>query len=279
MKQVFHSCLLLLALGLSSMVIRTPEEKLRKIKIETVHGNMIAVLYNETPIHRDNFIKNINNNVYTDLLWHRVIKEFMIQGGDPESKTATQGQVLGNGSLGYTIPAEFVPGKFHKKGALAAARTGDEINPNKESSASQFYIVQGKTFDEALLHKMEERINHQMRNKIFNEILILPENSAYLDTIKNAMTRKDQAATQRVYLQLSPKIEKILEERGKFSYSKEQIQAYTTIGGTPHLDGSYTVFGEVVEGLDVIDKIANAQADGNARPLIDIKMKITLVEE
>lgn len=279
MKQVFHSCLFLLLISLSSMVIRNPEEKLQKIRIETEYGTMIAVLYNDTPGHRDNFLTNIKNKIYDDLLWHRVIKEFMIQGGDPDSKKAVPGQVLGNGNLGYTIPAEFRPNRFHKKGALAAARTGDDINPNKESSSSQFYIVQGKTFDEGLLKKIEERTNHQTRNKIFNELLALPENSVYLDTIKAAMNRRDQAVIQTIYQKLSPTIEKILEQKGKFTFSDEQLKAYQTIGGAPHLDGSYTVFGEVIEGLEVIDKIAVVATDGNARPLADLKMKITLVEE
>lgn len=279
MKQVFHSCLFLLLLGLTSMVIRNPEEKLQKIRIETSQGTMIAVLYNDTPGHRDNFLGNVKNKVYDDLLWHRVIKEFMIQGGDPDSKNATSGQMLGNGGLGFTIPAEFVPGRFHKKGALAAARTGDDVNPNKESSSTQFYIVQGKTFDEGLLKKMEERTNHQIRNKIFNDLLMLPENKVYLDTIKAAMNRRDQSVIQSVYQKMSPAIEKTLEVTGKFSYSAEQMKAYQTIGGAPHLDGSYTVFGEVIEGLEVIDKIANLPVDGNSRPITDIKMKITLVEE
>lgn len=261
------------------MVIRNPEEKLQKIRIETSQGTMIAVLYNDTPGHRDNFLGNVKNKVYDDLLWHRVIKEFMIQGGDPDSKNATSGQMLGNGGLGFTIPAEFVPGRFHKKGALAAARTGDDVNPNKESSSTQFYIVQGKTFDEGLLKKMEERTNHQIRNKIFNDLLMLPENKVYLDTIKAAMNRRDQSVIQSVYQKMSPAIEKTLEVTGKFSYSAEQMKAYQTIGGAPHLDGSYTVFGEVIEGLEVIDKIANLPVDGNSRPITDIKMKITLVEE
>ncbi len=194
----------------------TYTEKRTKVKIETSMGTIVVELYNETPKHRDNFIKLVQKGFYDGTLFHRVIREFMLQGGDPDSKNAKKGAILGNGGPGYTIPAEFKPHLFHKKGALAAARLGDDINPKKESSGSQFYIVQGRKFT--------------------------------VDQLK------------------------MYEVRLKTKFSEEQIKAYTTLGGAPHLDGSYTVFGQVVNGLDVVDKIASVPTDQYDRPLEDVKV-------
>lgn len=195
----------------------------RIVLLETSFGNMTIALSDSTPQHRDNFIKLVKQHFYDSLLFHRVIKDFMIQGGDPESKHAVAGQMLGNGSPGYTIPAEFNDSLFHKKGMLAAARMPDNVNPQKASSGSQFYIVQGKKFTDDELNSLE-----QMR-----------------------MGGK------------------------KIPVARREI--YKTLGGTPHLDGGYTVFGEVTSGLEVIDKIAAVQRDGNNRPLSDVRMKITIV--
>jgi len=192
------------------------------VKIETSMGDIVVKLYNETPLHRDNFIKLVREGVYDGLLFHRVIRNFMIQGGDPNSRNAKPGQSLGDGTLGYTIPAEFVPGLFHKKGALAAARQGDQVNPRKESSSCQFYIVQGETWSADRLKMIEQRM-------------------------------------------------------GK-SFTKEQMEVYATVGGTPFLDGDYTVFGEVVEGLEVIDKIAAVQCGPQDRPVNDVTMKMSIIE-
>lgn len=198
-------------------------EKVFYVKIETSYGDMVVKLYNETPLHRDNFVKLVKEGTYDDLLFHRVIGNFMIQGGDPNSRNAKPGQMLGDGQLGYTIPAEFVPGLFHKKGALAAARQGDEVNPEKASSSCQFYIVQGDLWDEGRL--------------------------------------------------------KMVEQRYRKSFTPEQAQVYATVGGTPFLDGDYTVFGEVVEGMEVIDAIAAVQTDRMNRPIKDVKMKMYLIEK
>jgi len=192
------------------------------VKIETSYGDMVVKLYNETPLHRDNFIKLVKEGTYDGLLFHRVINQFMIQGGDPKSRTAKPGQMLGDGELGYTIPAEFVPGLFHKKGALAAARQGDEVNPKKASSSCQFYIVQGTTWDANRLKMVEQRM-------------------------------------------------------GK-SFTAEEAEVYATLGGTPFLDGDYTVFGEVVEGMEVIDKIAAVPCGPMDRPIEDVKMKMSIIE-
>jgi peptidyl-prolyl cis-trans isomerase B (cyclophilin B) len=170
------------------------------IRIETNLGNILVRLYNETPAHRDNMIKLINEGFYKDQLFHRVIKDFMIQGGDPHSAGAEKGQRLGTGGVAYTVPAEFHKDLIHKKGALAAARKGDSVNPDKASSGSQFYIVQGRVL-------RQEEID-------------------------------------------------ILKQRGVASFTEESAEIYKTLGGTPHLDGAYTVFGEVIEGLEIIDTIA-----------------------
>ena len=193
-----------------------------KIVIHTEYGDIQAILYDKTPLHRDNFVKLIKSRYYDSLLFHRVIADFMIQGGDPMSRNAKPGQMLGSGGPDYTIPFEYVPEYYHKRGALAAARMPDNINPKKESSGSQFYIVQGRKFT--------------------------------MDELN------------------------ILEQRG-FKLTEEQKQIYSTIGGSPHLDGQYTVFGEVVSGMEVIDKIASLPTDRNNRPLQDVKFTIEIVED
>lgn len=189
--------------------------------METSMGEIVLKLYGETPIHRDNFLKLAQDRVYDGLLFHRVIKNFMIQAGDPKSRDAKPGQPLGDGTLGYTLPAEFRPNLFHKRGALCAARQGDNVNPKKESSASQFYIVQGNRWDEKQLDMMSERMGKK--------------------------------------------------------FSPEQRKVYTTVGGTPHLDGDYTVFGEVIKGMDVIDKISQVKCDRMDRPVEDVRiLKVTV---
>ncbi len=202
----------------------TTEEKQVMVKIETNKGTMTVKLYNETPKHRDNFIKLVKEGYYDSLLFHRVIKDFMIQGGDPDSRHAEAGKMLGNGGPDYTIPAEFDTRLYHKKGALAAARLSDQVNPSKASSGSQFYIVQGK---------------------------------AYTDEQMDMISR--QTGLQ---------------------FTAQQRNVYRTIGGTPFLDMNYTVFGEVVEGLSVIDKIAAVQTGRFDRPTEDVViLSMTVIEQ
>ena len=191
-------------------------QKMTKVLLKTTFGDITIALYDDTPAHRDNFHKLVNDKFYDGVLFHRIIKGFMIQGGDPDSKTAKPGQRLGSGDVGYTIPAEFVPAHFHKRGAVCAARMGDNVNPQKASSGCQFYIVDGTVYD-------------------------------------------------------NDKLNMIAQRTGK-TFTPEQIQAYTTIGGAPFLDGDYTVFGEVIKGMEVVDKIAEQQKDGADRPLEDIKI-------
>jgi len=213
---IAFSCLLFA----QDSTIRKKDRK-RDVLLQTNYGNIIVRLYDSTPLHRDNFLKLVKTGYYDSVLFHRVIQNFMIQGGDPNSKQATPGEPLGNGGPGYTIPAEFRPTIFHKKGVIAAARQGDNLNPQKASNGSQFYIVQGKIFSDAGLDSVETfRLNGR---------------------------------------KIPP----------------EQREVYKTIGGTPHLDQNYTVFGEVVKGLDVVDKIAavkTSKATDRDRPLEDVKI-------
>jgi len=237
MKRIFYSCIILSIIALvscsSPKKVKTEEnsattgateqtsqnnntQKMTKVLLKTTFGDITIALYDDTPQHKDNFIKLVNDKFYDGLLFHRIIKGFMIQGGDPNSKTAKAGQQLGDGDVGYKIPAEFVPAHYHKRGALAAAREPDQVNPQKASSGCQFYIVDGTVYD-------NEKMN-------------------------------------------------MISQRTGKTFSPEQVQAYTTVGGAPWLDGDYTVFGEVIKGMEVVDKIADQQKDRNDRPLGDIKI-------
>jgi cyclophilin family peptidyl-prolyl cis-trans isomerase len=212
---------------------RVKKQRQKMVKIETTLGTIKVKLYDETPLHRDNFLKLVKDEFYEGVLFHRVIKDFMIQAGDPESKTADSTARLGAGGLGYTVPAEIdFPKFYHKRGALAAARQGDMVNPEKKSSSCQFYIVQGQTFTDEQLNQMEMRLTYQLRMK------------------------------------------------EPFKYTEEQRTVYKTFGGTPHLDGQYTVFGEVIEGFDVLQKISEVKTSRGDRPVEDIRiLKVKLCKK
>ncbi|TKG93503.1 peptidylprolyl isomerase [Puteibacter caeruleilacunae] len=243
------------------------------VVIKTEFGEMKVKLFNETPLHRDNFLKLTREGFYDGTLYHRVIKKFMIQGGDPDSKEAHEGQRLGSGGPGYTIPAEFIEGKRHHKGVLAAARQGDQVNPEKKSSGSQFYIVQGKVYSEAGLDSLEIQFNSRKRQDILRSIQLAK---------RGELLRLQQEGNTDKFNELLVEIEEQAEEEyndaEKFSFSPEERKVYTTVGGTPHLDRNYTVFGEVVEGLDVLDKISSVETDQFDRPVKDIKMEIEVIE-
>lgn len=246
------------------------------VTLNTIYGDVKIKLYNETPLHRDNFIKLVKEGYFDGTLFHRVIKDFMIQGGDPDSKTATADQALGNGGPGYNVPAEFNDSLFHKKGALAAARLGDQMNPKRESSGSQFYIVQGRTFAEADLHRFEERINQERLNSMLTQLLEKPENADLKKMIDGFVKVGNQSEINYIMQQIQPQLMQQLELNGKYKYSADAIKTYATLGGAPHLDASYTVFGEVVEGMDVIDKIAAVPVGPNDRPIENVVMKIKI---
>ena len=231
MKKLFIT-LVALTMAISLLSAKT-KDKSTLVKIYTTEGNITVKLYDDTPLHKENFLQLVRGDTYKGLLFHRVIKNFMIQGGDPESKDAPLSKQLGGGDLGYTIPAEIkFPEHYHKYGALAAARTGDNVNPEKRSSASQFYIVTGKQISEDELQGMEKSI------------------------------------TQRLAL------------KEPFKYSNEQRVIYKTFGGTPHLDGTYTVFGEVIKGFDVLERIQNYETNTSDRPKEDVKiLKMKIVRK
>ncbi len=235
---------------------------------------MVAVLYDETPLHRDNFLKLAREGYYDGTLFHRVIKDFMVQGGDPDSKGAPAGKQLGTGGPSYTIPAEMnYPKLFHKKGALAAARTGDEVNPERRSSGSQFYIVTGKVYKEGELRQMEQQMQMQQLQQVFNNLCL-----QHRDEIITLRKNRDQAGLQALQERLEKETYAQGEKMEKVSIPADVKEVYTSLGGTPFLDGQYTVFGEVIEGLDVVDKIqAVATAPGD-RPKEDITMTVEVTE-
>lgn len=244
------------------------------VDVNTSMGDIKIRLFGDTPKHRDNFIKLVNEGYYDGVLFHRVINEFMVQAGDPESKNAPADKMLGEGDPGYTIEAEFVyPKHFHKRGALAAARTGDAVNPERRSSGSQFYIVTGKAYSDSQLVQMERQLQMAQQQEIFNRIA-----SERKDEIMALRKNRDQAGLQK----LQEEIIAITEKEAKANPAKftpEQKKAYTTVGGTPHLDGQYTVFGEVISGMDVVDKIQKAETNSFDRPKEDIKIIKMTVEK
>ena len=236
-----------------------------KVRIKTSEGDILVRLYDETPIHRDNFIKLAKQGYYDGTLFHRVIKDFMIQGGDPDSRNAPAGKMLGSGGPDYTLPAEFVyPQLFHKRGALSAARLGDEVNPAKESSGSQFYIVWGKTFKPAELKQLERQMAMQQEQDVFNALA-----KQHHDEIMDLRRNRDRAGLQDLQERLIQEAQDSCKAN-PVGFTEEQTATYSTLGGTPHLDGQYTVFGEVTEGLDVVEQIQSAATSPDDRPCEDI---------
>jgi len=242
-----------------------------KVKIQTMLGDIIVRLYDKTPIHRDNFIKLVKEGYYDGTLFHRVIKDFMIQGGDPDSKGAPAGKMLGVGGPDYTLEAEIKDGLFHKRGALAAARQGDEVNPERRSSGSQFYIVWGQVYNEGQLRQFSKQLKMQKVQSVFNQLV-----SEHRDEIMQMRRDRNRAGLQELQDKLVAEAEK--QSADFAGLTEEQMKIYSTIGGTPHLDGQYTVFGEVVEGLDVVDMIQTTATGRGDRPVDDLEMKISVVE-
>ena len=279
MKQNFW--ILLIILACSAVACKSGQkkdgnmEKETVLKIETSMGDIKVKLYNETPKHRDNFIKLAKDGTYNGTLFHRVIKDFMVQAGDPESKNAPKGKMLGSGDVGYTVPAEFVyPKYFHKKGALSAARQGDEVNPKKESSGCQFYIVTGKVFNDSTLLNMEQQKNQNKVTEAFNALA-----QKHMKEIYKMRKANEQDGLYALQETLFIQAEAEAAKQPDFHFTPEQIKAYTTVGGTPHLDGEYTVFGEVVEGMDIVDKIQQVKTDRSDRPEEDVKIiNVSVIE-
>jgi cyclophilin family peptidyl-prolyl cis-trans isomerase len=244
-----------------------------QVIIETSLGVIKISLYEDTPEHTNNFIKLVEDGFYNELLFHRVIDNFMIQGGDPDSKNAPTGKQLGNGGPGYTIQAEFKNHYFHKKGALAAARLPDQMNPEKRSSGSQFYIVKGKIYTEEELTTDSRKLQEYF-GKYINE----PGNEELKNQVVQLQRQRRFADIQNLLKQYKSVLESFYDISFYKPYPEDRLAAYTSVGGTPHLDDAYTVFGEVTEGLDIIDKIAAVSTDPNNRPLEDIKFTIKLAK-
>ena len=242
-----------------------------KVKIQTMLGDIVVRLYDETPIHRDNFIKLAKEGYYDGTLFHRVIKDFMIQGGDPDSKGAPAGKMLGVGGPDYTLEAEIKDGLFHKRGALAAARQGDQVNPKRRSSGSQFYIVWGQVYNEGQLRQFSKQLKMQRMQDIFNQLA-----AARKAEIMQMRRERNRAGLQELQDQLAAEAEK--QAAGYTGLSEEQQRIYSTVGGTPHLDGQYTVFGEVEQGLDVVEMIQSSATGRGDRPIDDIEMRVSVID-
>ena len=268
--------LILIVLVLTGVIIScgSTQKKLDGtiVSIKTDLGEIKVKLYDDTPLHKENFIKLAKEGFYDGLLFHRVIKNFMIQGGDPDSKTAVKGARLGGGGPGYTIPAEIKDNHFHKRGALAAARLGGAQNPEKASSGCQFYIVQGDIFRPTELDSLITMMNARKKETMFRE-LVQANNSTLQELQKN----EDREGFNLFVAELREKTDSAFNAGNQFSLTDEEKEIYTTIGGYPSLDGDYTVFGEVIEGMDVVDKIAAVKTDANNRPEEDIHMKVEVL--
>ena len=242
------------------------------VKISTPKGDIRVRLYDETPQHRDNFVKLVNEGFYNGTLFHRVIKGFMIQGGDPDSIGAPAGKMLGTGGPGYNVPAEIVyPQLFHKRGALAAARQSDEVNPERESSGSQFYLVYGKVYTSQELKQMEKQMSMQQEQAIFNNLV--QQNRSQILELRKA---RNQAGLQELQDQLIAETKKQMKELPAPKFTPEQQETYTTVGGTPFLDNQYTVFGEVESGMEVVAEIQQCATLSADRPKEDISMTMTI---
>lgn len=240
------------------------------VTIKTPYGDMVAVLYDQTPKHKENFLKLVDQKYFDSLLFHRVMDGFMIQGGDPESKHAIAGAQLGQGGPGYTVPAEFNPALYHEKGALAAARLSDQQNPEKASSGSQFYIVQGTVIPEAQM-----KVDQQKLQRGLQQMFQTGQYQPFFDSLTALYNSGDMEAYQAAVTKAVPRVEKAIGSPISIDVPADKLKAYTTVGGVPFLDNNYTVFGKVFKGLDVIDKIAAVQRDYADRPLEDVRMTIT----
>jgi len=271
-----HRILLYTLLILFCSMSTEANAKSNLVLIETSMGNIKIRLYDETPQHRDNFLKLVEQHYFDSLLFHRVIKGFMVQGGDPDSKGAPAGKSLGSGGPGYQIPAEIVyPQLFHKRGALSAARTSDQMNPLKGSSGSQFYIVWGDLYSEVQLAGMEDQKKQKAMQNYFQALA-----TQRMDSIQKMQNNNDTTGMNKLQVELITLTEvEFKKNPSKGGFTAEQKKAYSTVGGTPHLDGEYTVFGEVIEGLDVVGKIQAVETGAENRPVKDILMKMTVVQK
>lgn len=287
MRRSYKLGLIVLALlGIVAFTVpskKNPDKKQKMenpiVTFETNYGVIKVKLYNETPLHRDNFIKLAEEHYFDSLLFHRVIENFMIQAGDPNSKGAAPGIMLGTGGPGYTIPAEFNPNLIHKKGALAAARLGGPQNPKKESSGSQFYIVVGQKVPMEQLDAMAAQKSEQAKGEYIQTQLYKPENKDVLNELITLQKAGDRENFMIKWNAFEEKYADSLKTIPTYNYTENQKNIYQTLGGTPHLDMDYTVFGEVIDGLSVVDSIAAVKTDRANRPLEDVIINKVSVEK
>lgn len=264
--------LLFLLMLLSASITVSCAKKYKVVVMETNRGTIKLKLYEDTPLHSENFLKLAGEGHFDGLLFHRVIQDFMIQGGASDSKGAEKGKMVGLSDPGYSLQAEILPGHFHKKGALAAAREGDEVNPERKSSREQFYIVKGKVFTDDELNMIEKRKLVMAKNDLGRK-LFQPKMEEY----KQYLSAGQKAEADSLIRSINARIEEEFAGYKDHLIPAEIREVYKTTGGTPHLDGAYTVFGEVIEGLDIVDKIAGVKTDQNDRPEEDVViLKTTL---
>lgn len=258
------SLVILLVLSACSQSSLDPNKPVY-VAIETTMGTVTVLLYDDTPLHRDNFIKLCQSGAQDSVLFHRVIKDFVVQGGDPKSKAHEPGVLYGDGDGVYTVPAEILPHYFNKRGALIDAKEGDDVNPERASAGTQFCFIQGKTLTDEELDQREQRINDFRKNwlyYVFRSRLLKENPSMHADSLE---------------MQTNILMADTLDVLGYYRIPEERREYYKTIGGAPHLDGMVTIFGEVVDGLDIVEKISLVPTDKNDRPLTDVMVISTKV--
>ena len=246
------------------------KEEFRYIKLSTEKGEILIKLYNVTPKHRDNIIKLAEQKFYDGQIFHRIINNFVVQGGDPTTKEAKPDSLYGNGGPGYEVDAEIIDTLYHKYGALGMAREGDDVNPDRKSSGSQFYIVKGKIYTNEQLNELEKKLNTKKKANLYKKLI---------EEKINESKEKGKVDTITISLDVSAVIDSIWDTYPRIVFSAKQRKLYTTIGGIPHLDGNYTVFGEVVTGLGVVDALSTLQTDVNDRPLKDSRFSISVIKQ
>lgn len=238
------------------------------VEITTKFGVMKVKLYDETPLHRDNFLKLVKQQFYDSLTFHKVVKGFLAQGGDPKSKYATEDSTIGDGDIGYRIPSEFRGNLFHKYGVIAAAR---DNNPDMASNASQFFLVHGRRYTLDELTKIENYKNQRIKSDM---LYLITQSDSTKARMEDFTLRGDRDGMKKFVASFQPVVDSLFKKRGEFKFTNQQIQEYTSIGGAPQLDSGYTVFGEVISGIHIIDSICSQKTAKNERPLQDIRMKI-----
>ena len=270
--------IILFAIVMLVIVSCTSKPKDTLVTISTSYGDIVVKLYDSTAKHKQNFINLVEAGYLDGTLFHRVIEKFMIQGGDPTSRNAKPGILLGDGDTNYTIPFEYVPSYLHKRGAFAAARENDDENPLKASSASQFYIVQGKVFTNDELDAVELKVERRTKQYIMMDLLKKEGKEDELKAFRQMVDQRDTANIRITIEKYRNAVEAQYLRTKPWEITEEQRRIYTTVGGTPHLDGAYTVFGEVISGMEIVDKIAAVKTDTNDRPVEDIRMTVKLIK-